>query len=196
MADCPHRHITRWITCVSGFLRDRSRITGTVRLWLDLSQHRDAQTETLLLNWSDDPREYASLIWAASQEMSDYPQVYAIGYSWGGQTALNFCRELGRRGIPVEAVVLADAVYRHWWMFRRWTSLVRWKALYVPSNVRQVWWYRQRQVMPMGHDVLPESTRHTLVHEPVTLDVDHSYLDDHPEFHRHCHALLSGEAAA
>lgn len=190
------RTITRWIVVIGGFLQNRGKPTGIVRLWSDLHCHRDEHTELLLLNWSDDPREYAGLIWALAQEHDRPVTVLVFGFSWGGQTAINLCRELQRRGLQVRHLVLSDAVYRHWWLPRRWTSLLRWVLLTVPANVRHVTWFRQRFTVPRGHEVVAEDPKRTLVERARVLQLDHVYMDDAREFHLACHDAVAAASAA
>lgn len=179
------RPIRKWVVCVSGFLQNRSKPTGMLRLWRDLHGVVGPDAQLLLLNWNDDAAEYAELIWQFAQESPD-PSIAVFGYSWGGMTAVHLARELERRGMGVGCMVLSDPVYRHWWWPRRWTSLVRWVEIEIPANVKRVGRFYQQYDKPAGHKLKladPEQTRVVFDCEVVR---SHVYMDDLLPFHEEC----------
>lgn len=175
---------------IGGFQQNEGRPTGIVRLWRRL-RAADPQAEVLLRSWADNWNHLAELIWQCRN--GDLPDVCLHGYSWGGASAVRLARELHRRGVPVRAMVLCDAVYRHRYRLGWWRSLVSWSKLEIPPNVREVFSLRQRNprlqpgrpggfIQPAGHDIIAESTT-THIHPAEVLTVDHSYMDDADRFH-------------
>ena len=157
--------------------------TGVVALWRRLRIHASESTCVELRPWTTDVWELAELIWRL-RPPSGPVRIVLVGYSWGGYTAVMLARELGRRGIEVDAMVLSDAVYRHRYWLGQWRAVVPWTEILVPPKVRQVYWLRQRETCPRGHDVVPVDRHLTTVHPAVWLDMGHRYADDAPEFHR------------
>ena len=178
--------IRKWVICVSGFLQDRSKPTGMARLWRDLHDIVGPESQVLLLNWDDNVREYAEMIWQFSNE-SPEPAIAIFGYSWGGSTAVNLAAALRKRGLSVGCMVLSDPVYRHWWLPRRWTSMLDWMSIRVPDNVRKVVWFRQRENKPAGHDLVPADRTKTTIYPAVEATLTHQYMDDYRPFHMECH---------
>jgi len=178
------RSPTNWLIVIGGFLQDRGKPTGMVRLWLELRKHASANTCIELMNWRDDPREYADLVFGVTGETA---QVFLFGYSWGGMTATLLARELKKRGIGVRHMILSDPVFRHWWMLRRWTSFAPWSRIAIPSNVAHVTWFRQRNDWPRGHDLVAQDKCRTAILPATELDLAHVYMDDSLDFHKACH---------
>lgn len=187
------RKITKWLIVISGFMQNRGKPTGMTRLWLDLGDLQDAHTKVLLLNWSDDVSEYAEMIWSIAQNGGRRePIIRVFAYSWGSSTAMDFARALQRRGMKIDAMVLSDPVFRHWWILRRWTSLLSWMTLKVPANVGKVHWYRQRNNRPCGHDLVAENALATTIYPAKVLEgIEHQYMDDAWLFHEECKACAA-----
>jgi len=176
-----------WHIVFSGFQQKSGTLNGTVQIWGDLmriaSRHQSARVE--LLRWDDNISNLAELISRLAPQDS-MPIVNIYGYSWGGMTAANFARELRRRGMPVNHIVLSDAVYRHWYWLGQWRAFVSAWAIRIPDNVRKVTHFRQRQSMPMGHDVKADNPGKTLIGKPIWLKADHSWMDDASPFRSAC----------
>ena len=66
-----------------------------------------------------------------------------------------------------------------------WRSLIGRPVIRIPSNVRLVDWFWQRQNKPQGHQLVAESVR-TRIMIPRLLKRDHAYMDDASEFHDRC----------
>lgn len=173
--------ISNWLILVQGFLQDRGTPNGMVRLWLRAhSNFAGRSTAVMLLSWNDNVRQLAEFIWRSSRPD---PLIHIAGYSWGGTTARNLCCQLSKRGLSIDQVILSDPVYRHWWMPRRWTTLLPWRTIEFPTNVSRIYWYRQEQNWPRAHSPAAEDTDSTYVSPGFLLKCSHQYMDDAQEFH-------------
>jgi hypothetical protein len=171
----------------SGFLQGVGDLNGCVKIFLEL--HRatlSPDTRVELRPWSCDVADVAEMI-SRLHPLDRMPRVCVYGYSWGGKTAENFCRELHRRGLDVEQLVLCDAVYRHWYRLGQWRALARWSVIRIPGNVQHVTHFRQRQSWLLrGHAVQAENPGLTNVRGVRWLKCEHSWMDDSPEFRNAC----------
>ena len=99
-------------------------------------------------------------------------KIIVSGYSRGGDTAVKFCRALGRR---VFGLILCDAVRHNWfaWMLPKQTIDASGIAQRLVS-------FRQKENVPAGNTVL---------YDPATLatttwlTVPHQQMDEAPEYH-------------
>ena len=171
--------VERWIVCVTGLRQSEGQLTGLERLQ-DAIHRRCSNDETrvLLRDWRDSPDAIAQRIWLR-RPVDRQPVVILVGYSYGGTTANEIARELDARGIEVTTMLLIDPIWRP---FRYWPSLLSvfscW-SLSVPPNVRQLYSWRQKRSRPRGHALVVDGARtHHIAH---TLNVEHGYMDDHPD---------------
>jgi hypothetical protein len=104
---------------------------------------------------------------------------YSYGAGWG---AMRFARELGKRGIFVDSMVLSDPVYRHPLLAMRWLTLFRFPVIGVPENVHTVRWFRQRDSWPWGHELFAEG-KQTRIWPTVEVGCDHLGMDEYEPFH-------------
>lgn len=180
--------IESWHIVIAGFLQDEGETNGMVTLWRNLhSRYAGPDTCVEFRAWSDCAHTLAEKIWLCSPRVNgrtpEGPSVKLYGYSWGGYSASLVAYELAKRGIGVEAMVLSDAVYRHYYALGQWRALVPWSRIQIPGNVGEVHWFRQRNNLPAGHKLIADDPNRTLVHEPVELDCIHQYADDASAFH-------------
>lgn len=174
--------VNRWIVCVTGFMQPESRLTGVEILQDNLRRRCQAADAIVALKaWADSPWHIAERIWNRRPRNGN-PHVVLIGYSWGGYTAVKIARELQKRGIEVEALLLCDAVWRSRTIFFRWLSMLNCWTIRIPANVRKAFVWRQANNRPCGSRIKVEDRR-TLVDEHVVQDRTHQYMDDDPEFH-------------
>jgi pimeloyl-ACP methyl ester carboxylesterase len=191
--------IKKWVWLFSGFTETRRECCGTERLFFELRRREPIDTLIEFDEWDADPEGIAHFV---DRNAAIAPRIVVVGYSWGGDKAVELCAALGERHLPVRHLVLCDAVWRSgWqpaWMARRGIplnplSLTRLPKLKIPASVREVTWLRQttdRRIR--GHDVSAIDPQRTLVHPPVVLDGrSHGQMDESEEFVRACLAACA-----
>jgi len=184
--------IREWHIVISGFQQKSGNVNGTTKIWLDLIALTEGKPDVRveLLTWKDDVKNMAELIKKVSPELEP-PIVCIYGYSWGGQTAMNFASALRERSIPVKHMVLSDAVYRAarflflFWIFQ-WRAFSKYVFLRVPTTVREVTWFRQHENFPRGHDLKADNPGLTNIHDAIELTTSHAWMDDHIDFRKAC----------
>ena len=178
------RHI-----CISGFLQSIAKPVGFERLWLKLRKHESPQVRVSYLPWDSDWSAVAEHLMRTGPE-DDFTslKIRVYAYSWGvGNGFVKLAKELRHRGMTIDKAVLCDGVYHSGWFPWRAVFSPFWTPrIVVPDNVGEVWWLRQREDKPMGHDVRADDCASTTIHDAKVLSVGHSYMDDSPEFHRTC----------
>ncbi len=172
--------IKRWVILFRGYTQREGSFTGLERLYYKVKRVvGNGGNETILRAWTADVEEIADRIFHNSDSS---PTVIVIGYSWGGQTAVNLCKSLRKRGLSVNWLFLCDAVYRarHWWQYPR--SLLSWFSIRVPGNVARLWYCYQRENKPMGHTIHTEDGTVVYGRKPF-VGVTHAHMDDQNSFH-------------
>lgn len=172
-----------WVVLYQGFTQSANRSTGFEKLWGKLSDFRCDIENRELRAWHSNPGELAERIWRLSYDDELSPCIIVAGYSYGGTTAINFCKALLKRGLIVDNLFLADPVWRPFSFLPSIRSICPWKKLYIPRNVQECYYTHQRQNKPCGHPVIAESKATTL-HSTTVHDVTHQYMDDDKIFHR------------
>jgi pimeloyl-ACP methyl ester carboxylesterase len=190
---CLPAYIARWRILISGFMQHLGEPTGMDALFADLNRRLSSgRTRVELRCWNDRWPNLAEFIWR-QRAPNNGADVCIFGYSWGGASSMILARELGRRGIAVRAMVLTDAVYRNWWL--PWRVFCRWPRIVVPPNVREVFWFRQRNDWPSGHKLVAADPERTAIRPAVLVpDRGHSYMDELPNFRRKCLEVAQGGA--
>ena len=175
--------IKRWVVCWTGFGQGEHRMTGVEMLQDDLHvQCSCPHTRVILKSWHDSPSSIAARIKNRCGEDLD-PAIVIIGYSWGGYSAVLMARELRRRGLTVDNLLLADAVWRSRFFIGYPLSLLDKFAIMIPSNVKQVHTWRQTSNTPRGAKIIIEDPSKTdWVTNEVLPHIDHQYVDDHRPF--------------
>lgn len=169
---------------ISGFLQYEGKPNGMIRLWRELHEaHANPNTLVLLRTWNDNMKNLAEFIWRLG---SEYPSVKIYGYSWGGAASVKLAKCLNRRGMVVSHMVLSDAVYRHTYWLGNWRALVPWSEIKIPSNVKVVDWFRQKDKWPKlsGHKVVAKEPTQTIVNEGKMGNCSHTYMDELYAFHK------------
>lgn len=181
--------ITRWHVVASGFTQTERTWHGMVRLWRDLhARLATAEDVVSLRTWNSDWAALAEHIFLVQQNQGERIKVACYAYSWGCSGVMRLARELNKRGIPVESMVLSDPIYRSRWMTFAWLAMVSWKRVVVPDNVRMVRWFYQRQNLPKSQGIVAQDTKRTMIFEGTELNRTHEYMDDSGQFHQTCHA--------
>ena len=177
--------ITHWHYVIPGFLQNRGTYDGSLDLWRKMcAAHYGPGEQVELCPWNTRWEAEAEFVYRFRGATPGYPIVTIAAYSWGaGWGAMRFARELGKRGIAVQSMVLSDPVYRHPLYSMRWLTLFRFPVISVPANVRSVRWFRQRDEWPWGHELLAESQA-TQIHTPVVVtECGHLSIDEYEPFH-------------
>jgi len=173
--------IRRWIVLFSGFLQHRGDHSGISRLWSKLHATSCGHDSVVLFfPWSADTDGIAEWMFRCSPTA---PRIILAGYSFGAQTACNLAGSLKNRGIGVESLVFCDAVRRTSYRLGWWRSLFPAIPIIIPSNVGEVWQFRQTLDWPRGHRVAAAGLE-TVVHSPAMLARTHKYMDDAADFHQ------------
>ena len=177
MSGIKHVHLM-----ITGFTERRDEMSaGLGDLWYQIHK-RYAGPDTInhLFHWFESPRNVARWIHrhCYNREEGTYPEIQIVGYSFGGQTAINVCRELDNlANITVRSLTLIDAVRRRTrWPIGWLSAFNRIARLTVPANVQRVDSFIQRQNWPRGHKVtnyLGEEVGQ------VELMVKHGQIDSH-----------------
>lgn len=189
-----HESIDSWHIVISGFLQHEGKSHGMVSLWRSLRSHASPTCCVELRSWNDDWRALAELIYRCrSHRPKSRPHVKIYGYSWGGYSATLLARELARREIVVDAMVLSDAVYRHWYRLGWWRAFSPWSYIEIPNNVREVTWFVQAKDWPRGHELIAEDEKRTLIAGPklAPSHVGHCEMDDLTAFHDACRRVAA-----
>lgn len=183
---------------ISGFRQNAESWHGIAELVERLRQDGhalEACSRVVYQPWCADWSAIANHAWLLGDFYGVRPTVAIYGYSWGGgHGAMELARELGRRGIEVRAMVLADPVYRPRsalaWLYS-WRALcnLAWPIvgeplIRVPGNVREVWSFHQTQDRPSGHKMISDSrVNGPTIYPRELLRTTHAYIDNAPEFH-------------
>lgn len=181
--------IDGWDIIIEGFTQESGTLNGMVHVWSDLIEATKCREawRVELLRWNDKVWNQAELIKRIAQFSGVKPIINVYAYSWGGQTAANFARELRRRGLTVNRMVLTDAVYRHTGIvgnLGNWRVLATWFPIVIPDNVNRVSWFRQYECFPRGHDLV--CSKPGVIDKPVVVTLDHKWMDDLGEFRDLC----------
>ncbi len=181
---------------ISGFLQNEGKVHGMVRLWGDLyHEHACEDTLVMMKTWNDNMDSLAEFIWRMAD---DGPIIRVYGYSWGGAAAMKLAKALKKRGHKVCTMVLSDAVYRHSYWLGNWRAFVRCFKIVVPSNVKGVWWFRQKSKFGRlsGHDIVADQSSvgfdKATVLQPVWCNCSHQYMDDSLLFHNKAREIARG----
>lgn len=186
--------IESWHICIAGFRQSVGQLTGIHRVWRRLGRLRSPTCCVHLAEWNSDFAELAELIHVtgACRVGEPAPRVYVYAYSWGAGRGLlgprrGLAVELRRRGLEVAAAVLADPVYYSRWSICRWLALWGRPRIVVPYSVLEVWWFRQRNDRPRGHELVgPPWDDGGTIHPAEILTTDHAHADEAPAFFWKC----------
>jgi pimeloyl-ACP methyl ester carboxylesterase len=179
----------KWLIIRSGFRQHHgSPHNGCVDIYGEMChKYGGNHNQVILEPWDACPEHTADFIYRLS-EKDEPPTVAIFAYSWGvGYGAVRLAYELRERDIKVQYAVFCDPVYH---------GLARWRAILprtffsrvritVPSNIREVWWLKQENSKPAGHDLVAESP-YTEIHDPFVLDIPHTEMDNAKEFRILC----------
>lgn len=180
----PLTPITYWHYVIPGFLQRRGSCGGCLDLWWEMYlSHHDCGERVEICPWDSNWSDEAEFVF---RFRNGKPRVTIAAYSWGaGWGAMQFARELNRRGIDVQSMVLSDPVYRNPYLALRWLTTFSFPIIRVPGNVKDVRWFRQTKDWPCGHELMGSSplTAGTVIHDAVVAECGHLAMDELPAFH-------------
>lgn len=185
LAETPAIHT--WHLVIGGFRQTAGEPTGMQSLFKTMHHRFSGRgIQVLPLEWNSRFDDVAELIrWTSSGAART--RITMASYSWGTTGARNLSRELNKRGFKVQSLVSSDGVYRHGYWAGQWRALVPWSTIYMPSNVKEVEYYIQRDdLLLKGHKIEPVPGNATpKVCRPIVLDGRvHSFMDESEEFHQ------------
>lgn len=187
MTDPPK--VKTWIVCISGYLQDEGDAQGIPELHNKVhSLYEDSTTWTVFCKWNEDWRAKAEWIRRLS---ADNVRVIVFAYSWGvGHGLVQLAKELRRHRIYIQTAVCSDGVrYSRFPVLRNllaYLPFISWSKIVIPNNVREVWWFIQRNTWLRGHDIVAEG-RQTI--HPLELDDNsgtHQNMDESKPFQDKC----------
>lgn len=187
----------RWIHWLfAGFTQKRSRRSNGVRTLFEIIAREWAGPQTLVeyYPWIVDPGELAALaaeINADSLHQTGQPvNIQLVGYSFGGQTAVQLAQALAGTGAEVDSLILCDPVRRRGRL--GWLAAANpWATLSVPSTVRELRVLRQRNprwqlappfFWPAGHEVKSAGSVKRTPDIALTGTATHLTIDNHGRF--------------
>lgn len=191
------------ITCYSGFLQNEARYTSNGMQML-VENLRCLQCDfwphvrTYYRPWNYNVRAMARLA-CSIVDGGDY-EIVTIGYSYGANACLWYCRELQRLGMEVSQVVLVDPVKRSRWLPKPLpspSSMFRsrnlplcgpWPRFNFSSNVRRLTHWNQRVDLPQGHSVLQNNDERK--GKTVVDGTGHTKMDNHLFVQADCIGLV------
>ena len=179
-----------------GFTQGYDRVNGSEILCREMISVVPEHHGVFFFTWDVDPRAIAKFV---NRMCSDVARVCFYCYSWGGDTGVDCCAELKTMGREVEAFVACDIVYRTSWL-PTWLplnilSMTKLPTIVMPSNVVEVWQFRQKNNRPRGHNIVHEKGHNVpVIHAPVLLDRTHEWMDDAPEYQEKALAVASTHA--
>lgn len=177
--------VSEWHICLSGFMQRAGDVNGVVLIWDELRSIAPYAAEVQMHGWDANLADIAELIDRLAPSDAK-PLVNIYGYSWGGYSAVLLARELQRRGVNVQRMVLCDAVYRHWYRLGWWRAFAPWARIVVPDNVLRVTHFRQRKSRPFGHVVKAANPGKTKMDPVALLPFDHMFMCRAPQFRAAC----------
>lgn len=184
------------ITIFSGFLQKLgSPGSGMVGIRRSIEEVTCGKCDVRvgLYPWNTDASDVAESLWRDRPQDGTLQSHVVVGYSYGGDRAVKFVRELEKRGdCAVKCLLLCDAVKR----FDLVPGVAAWSGMgslvvpavtercifYVQKHLR--WWWRMppNTFQPAGHNVVPENKSATVMDGPHVRKSTHSYIDNDSGF--------------
>lgn len=176
----------RILVTISGFLQRQAELNGLEKLWVKLHSQATCQARTIAptpLPWNHDWSGFAEFLWRLRQREGRPLDLRVFCYSWGvGNGLVQLARQLGRRGMTVDAAVCCDPVYHSW--LRPWRALFHSPPVLLPENVRAAWWLYQTKNRPNGsRGLVATPGADTVIARGLRIEATHQYADDSEAFH-------------
>lgn len=177
-----------WIICISGYTQKRGVSSGTVELWHLMRQYSAPEVCVQLKLWNDDFEDYAAFIRRNSDRDA---RILVCAYSWGaGHGFLRLAKAL-QGHCKIDCAVLCDPIYRSRLLSMRWLAFSPWPKITIPTNVQDVYWFRQEVDRPRSHDLRASDDEMTWIHPAEVLPLPHTEIDNSPVYHERCLAEAS-----
>ena len=179
--------ITKRIICITGFLQRLYTPNGVERLWMKLRENEGPNCCVSLLPWDTDWRGFAEHVLRTGPPYQSTIEIKVAAYSWGaGYGFIKLAQQLNKRGIGIKTAVLSDPVYRNVWALWRslWSPILGEPKIYIPSNVDEVYYFRQREFRPYGCQCVAEDMDCTKIVDCGLLQAPHIWMDEAEPFHR------------
>ncbi len=185
--------ITRWIIPISGFSQHPNQRTGMSELALKMHEGIGKAPGCWVhpvLVWNADWESLARSMQVNS--CHDDTKIFIVAYSWGaGWGAVQLSQKLRRIGMEVDALFLADPVFRSRFWLMSWRSRFIKNSLFrfltpkitIPSNVKRVEWTRQFNNFPQAHDLVAASPSTVIPPAIIEQDKVHNMMDESETFH-------------
>ena len=181
------------IVVFSGFLQkmqDSQNSSGMIAVAEDIYSltYCFDNVRTFVFPWKAPIGDIAETIWRKRPSNPEVAQKYiVIGYSYGGQAAVNFCHEVCLRSqTDILELALCDPVVR-WSMLPGVAAASGFGKLRIPNEVQKVWAYVQKNPRwkfrwppfePAGHTILWRCKKIN----PVTVNPRHTQIDNDSGF--------------
>ena len=145
--------LTPHVDLCTGFLQSTRKTNGLDALAERLRKPGKLQVGRPLA-WDEDPKGMAHWVYRNINKNTPY---FIVCYSYGVNTALTMCEELGKWHRSVDHLFIIDGVKR--FPFVKSLSLLPWLKLAIPGNVDKAtaWWQKTKR--PYGHQVVSPSGR-------------------------------------
>lgn len=167
-----------------GFTENRGYPSGMEDLWFNVLRRYASEWLTVYhpQKWNVKPDEILS-----QMRRLRITDVMCVGYSWGaGVGVQQFADKARMYGISIPFACLCDPVYRSRllpvWLPINPLSLTRHPKIEIPTSINEVYWVKQSQNLPAGHDLVAKNPTITTIHPPETLPVGHGMIDEHPRW--------------
>lgn len=180
-----------------GYTENTIRYTGGEMCWERVQEFAPHGVYAAMpIEWNADWAEIAAIVARHTDENS---LILLKSYSWGyGHGSMRCVEELAKRGREIHHHIVVDGVRR--WKYTptrpKWIAGVlnpqgvlgstSWgrkmlKPISNPPTVRLIEYFRQKENVPTGRELVAEDPEKTLVLNPTWLKLKHSEIDEAPE---------------
>lgn len=176
---------------ISGFTQHRGYAHGWFKLRESLLSEgfsAGVDQRVWLETWQVNTKRLADSIQILTSLYGEV-RVGIYGYSYGGGFgSMRLLRQLERKSVQVEKVVLADPVYRSNWLPRPLPSPLSLlpfdiqPKIRLPKNIGDLVHFYQNVNVPQSPYLITDAVSGYVEHHE--LNVPHQMVDDHPDVHR------------
>lgn len=187
--------IEKRIICISGFMQRLYTPNGMEKLWLRLREEAESVYCCVSLHpWNTNWKQFVQHILRTGPVERTSLDIRVAAYSWGcGYGLVNLSKELHKNGVYIKTAVLSDPVYHNNWTLWRslWSPILGQPKVYIPENVLEVYYFRQKEERPYGCQCVAEDFEQTKIVDCGYLRNIHTRMDDATDFHnKACEKIL------